>query len=561
MTNTTRTKTRALANTPNDYVSVLDYGAVGDGITDDTDAFKAALATYKEVRIPSGNYRITSSLPYPGNSPEGGIIKGEGQSTKLVIDIADPNSPWLFEADKDNVSGNGYDWNIRGYTFRDFTVINFDNNTAYARKNGVFYFNGRTITASVIDNVHTLNVPQVVQHTGDTWGRGVKITNCRFDLSTTTIDDCFGCKLGNYCSIDHTDIIGGWTYCVLGEGRITVRDFNIGGQSTNSCEYSIYIKDTQNCIIQNGYIEYCGRSQSGTKYIDAVVLDNSYNNTISDLYAMQGMNIAAINCDPVTRSSTELPPRKVVDLSNINYGGETSAKATPHFKCKYPVFVSSDARSIGMPLKPVNSQVVADNSYRLIPKFGTWQSADNGIFDQPYLVNGLPDSTKITRRSSTFTIANASDRLLLRCTDGANTLNTADTIVWDVTGLRPNRPVTAALALKLDSRQTASGLSYIYTNTNSSLLLDSNNGDRNLWLNFAGLNNYSGDVSGTDTWKNTDYTLYCPGIVAADGTISLTLRSFMGGVGGDTHNNVRVHGIQMFYGFNVFTDMELIYIP
>lgn len=41
-----------------DFVNVKDYGAVGDGITDDTDAFKAAM-TAGNVYVPSGKYVVT----------------------------------------------------------------------------------------------------------------------------------------------------------------------------------------------------------------------------------------------------------------------------------------------------------------------------------------------------------------------------------------------------------------------------------------------------------------------------------------------------------------------
>ena len=53
----------------NAIVSVKDFGAKGDGVTDDTAAFTAAFASSKSIYVPTGNYKITSSItiPYQGN--------------------------------------------------------------------------------------------------------------------------------------------------------------------------------------------------------------------------------------------------------------------------------------------------------------------------------------------------------------------------------------------------------------------------------------------------------------------------------------------------------------
>lgn len=66
----TRTKTRALANWPNNAVSVLDFGAVGDGVTDDTAAIQAALnSDTDKVILPYGQYLVNSAdLNLPVNT-------------------------------------------------------------------------------------------------------------------------------------------------------------------------------------------------------------------------------------------------------------------------------------------------------------------------------------------------------------------------------------------------------------------------------------------------------------------------------------------------------------
>jgi hypothetical protein len=62
-------------------VSVKDFGAIGDGTTDDTTAFSNALLTLKDVYVPKGTYKITSSLALNSNQKLYGdsaaIIQGD----------------------------------------------------------------------------------------------------------------------------------------------------------------------------------------------------------------------------------------------------------------------------------------------------------------------------------------------------------------------------------------------------------------------------------------------------------------------------------------------------
>lgn len=99
----TRTKTRALANWPNNGVSVLDFGAVGDGVTDDTAAIQAAI-DYAETQVlkrlyggfsvyfPNGAYLISSTLtleeagtPSGGSGENGVSLVGEGATSSSII--------------------------------------------------------------------------------------------------------------------------------------------------------------------------------------------------------------------------------------------------------------------------------------------------------------------------------------------------------------------------------------------------------------------------------------------------------------------------------------------
>ena len=80
-----------------DTVSVKDFGAVGDGVADDTAAFNAALTAAGAVFVPEGTYKITSTISIPRHK----ALVGVGYKSRLaassisgaVISITSGNGP------------------------------------------------------------------------------------------------------------------------------------------------------------------------------------------------------------------------------------------------------------------------------------------------------------------------------------------------------------------------------------------------------------------------------------------------------------------------------------
>jgi len=86
---------RTLQNKLDDFASVRDFGATGDGVTDDTDAINRALFqlfcrdTNSEVRrslfFPAGTYRVTNSV----NIPPYAKLYGEGSDSSIIkLDVS-----------------------------------------------------------------------------------------------------------------------------------------------------------------------------------------------------------------------------------------------------------------------------------------------------------------------------------------------------------------------------------------------------------------------------------------------------------------------------------------
>ena len=80
---------------PSDFVSVKDFNAVGDGVTDDTAAIQAALNSSPYVIFPQGTYSINQNLVI---NYDNSYIEGVGDVEILQQDY--PQN--VFYVNKDN---------------------------------------------------------------------------------------------------------------------------------------------------------------------------------------------------------------------------------------------------------------------------------------------------------------------------------------------------------------------------------------------------------------------------------------------------------------------------
>lgn len=97
-------------------VSVKDFGAAGDGVTDDTAAIQAAIAANSSVFFPKGVYVVTSQLALPNytfyDDQPGNVIYGAG--AQIVIDGAFT----LFTSDRvGDATGYTSKWTFRNLSF------------------------------------------------------------------------------------------------------------------------------------------------------------------------------------------------------------------------------------------------------------------------------------------------------------------------------------------------------------------------------------------------------------------------------------------------------------
>lgn len=151
-----------------------DYGAVGDGVTDDAAAIQAAIdaGAGRRIILPGGDYLIKTKLTLPTNTS----LHGVGRATKIIGDnlttalLSSPNTAvryfgWdiqnLFFDNTSKATGGGIGIDVTNQTLGHFSNVHFGNvELGIYVEDEAFYNNFFAMQMSdVVTGVHLMSGP------------------------------------------------------------------------------------------------------------------------------------------------------------------------------------------------------------------------------------------------------------------------------------------------------------------------------------------------------------------------------------------------------------------
>ena len=209
-------------------VSVKDFGAVGDGVTDDTAAIHAAvnsvLTKNGSVFFPAGRYRVTSGYTNATNNSVSlvgenidyyGSTAANSDGSCVILDSTDPNSFFFLQSAGNNLNVSNMQFACAQYVLdRKFFVQSassvrhiFQNVQFSAVERPVVYLTGTYFQLSSYTNVRFTNSGSFHSVAGTLIGTFMLIENCDVEGAIPANTEKIICNLGGIRQIQSTNFL------------------------------------------------------------------------------------------------------------------------------------------------------------------------------------------------------------------------------------------------------------------------------------------------------------------------------------------------------------------
>ena len=308
------------------FVNVRDFGAVGDGVTDDSAAIMAAItaAVGSTLLLPSGSYLVTGdTLSLSGST---NIIGQPGAVLKLASSLASKKL-LLIEPTGDKVSISGVTFDVNQPTADSWTNISveidgatnillencsFTNSASSAfpaANNGYgVYLKGAYSSISIENCVFALHRYAVVTEPSSS-GSDITVQNCSFsDLAGDGVEinvPSGSCNNINVCNstfrnLGSNNVGRGFGVGASGAVGSTISDLFVTGCSFYGVDnQGVHIEDgCKNVTVANNYFESCGTAAAisfgSSIYVAASV---ALNRAISNVIVQSNTLVLGVGSD------------------------------------------------------------------------------------------------------------------------------------------------------------------------------------------------------------------------------------------------------------------------
>lgn len=328
-------------------VSVLDFGAVGDGLTDNTSSIQAAInygiSSGKAIFIPAGTYLLDGTLTGGANLYLFGegvgltILKKKSATTGHILDIYGTSNKSNIEISHIEFQVNGIDSGIWSEYVTNFYIHDcaFSDIPYWGIAVGVQNGADATIRNSnvLIERCTFTNITVTYEGILIFNSQDVTIRDCRFVTGTTsigigiyqnveriTVDNCyFNINIGLYYSISCNNI------------TVTNSKFigcNAGVKGANQSDNGAFgAVATQNLIINNCIFEDCTGVACGIGAVwDGVISNCLFLNNLQQALVINSGNVP-VNANPKNISFCGCTFRN----NGISFGGVVTGYAAAMF--------------------------------------------------------------------------------------------------------------------------------------------------------------------------------------------------------------------------------------